>query len=178
VVEVGVGGVRAVVRDSGERAGGVAEVRWGEPVVGVGEVLADTEAEAAFAGCRSPDADDVLLGAGGCGVPAWLVSGVPHVEVVVVDAHGEEVLCAGFDVEVHEVFGIPAGGFELGDEVFVADFGGVAVGLDVVVVLSGALHVHVAGVPVAVFDGGLRSPVGPDAELGVGEPGREAIGLE
>ncbi len=74
--------------------------------------------------------------------------------------------------------GVPAGGFELGDEVFVTDFGGVAVVLDVVVVLVGALDVHEAGVPVAVFDGGLRSPVGPDAELGVGEPGGDAVGGE
>ena len=66
----------------------------------------------------------------------------------------------------------------LWDEVFVADLGGVAVGFDVVVVLAGALDVHVAGVPVAVLDAGLRAPVGPDAELGVVEPGGEAIGLQ
>ncbi len=53
-----------------------------------------------------------------------------------------------------------------------------AVGFDVVVVLAGALDVHVAGVPVAVFDAGLRTPVGPDAELGVVEPGGETVGLE
>ena len=68
----------------------------GEPVVGVGEMLADAEAEAALAGGLAPTvADDVLLGAGGHGVPARLVFGVPQVEVVVVDAHAKEVLCAG-----------------------------------------------------------------------------------
>jgi hypothetical protein len=141
-------------------------------------VLADAETETALAGGGGPRADDVAFGAGGSGVPARLVFGVPHVEVVVVNAHGEEIFCSGFDVEVHEVVGVPAGGFELRDEIFVADFGGMAVGFDVVVVLAGALDVHVAGVPVAVFDAGLRTPVGPDAELGVVEPGGEAIGLK
>ena len=94
------------------------------------------------------------------------------------DAHGEEVLCAGFDVEIHEVVGIPAGGFEERDEVFVAELRGVTVGFDVVAVLAGVLDVHVAGVPVAKFNAGLRTPMRPDAELGVVEPGREAVGLE
>ena len=71
-------------------------------------MLADAEAEAALAGGVLPDADDVAFGAGGDGVPARLILGVPHVVVVVVDAHGEEVFCAGFDVEIHEVIGVPA----------------------------------------------------------------------
>ncbi len=75
-------------------------------------MLADAEAEAALAGGGGPGADDVAFGAGGRGVPAGLVFGVPHVEVVVVDSHGDEVLCAGFDVEVDEVIGVPVVGFE------------------------------------------------------------------
>ena len=39
-----------------------------------------------------------------------------------------------------------------------------------VFVLGAALHVHIAGVPVAIFSGGLRAPMRPDAELGVPEP--------
>jgi hypothetical protein len=141
-------------------------------------VLTDAEAQAALAGGRGPGADDVAFGAGGDGVPARLVLGVPHVVVVVVDAHGEEVLCTRFDVKVHEVIGVPVCGFELRDQIFVADLGGVTVGFDVVVVLAGALDVHVAGVPVAVFDAGLWAPVGPDAELRVVEPSGKAVGLE
>ncbi len=141
-------------------------------------MFADAEAEAALAGRGGPGADDVAFRTGSYSVPARLVLGVPHVVVVVVDAHGEEVFCAGFGVEVHEVVGVPARGFELRDEVFVAELRRVTVGFNVVVVLGGALDVHVAGVPVAVLDAGLRAPVGPDAELGVVEPGGESVGLE
>ena len=48
----------------------------------------------------------------------------------------------------------------------------------VVFVLRLGLDVHVAGVPVAVFDAGLRTPVRPHAELGVAEPLRDAIVAE
>ncbi len=178
VVEVGEGGVLAVVGDVGVGALGVGEVRGGEPVEGVGEVFGDAEAEAALAGGGGPDADDIFAGAGGDGVPAGLVPGVPEVVAVVVDAHGEEVFGAGVLVEIHEVLGVPLVGGEEVDEVFVADFGLRAEALAVVLVLVGAFHVHVAGVPVAVADGGLRAPVGPDAELGVGEPVGRGVGAE
>ena len=141
-------------------------------------MLGDAEAEAALAGGCGPEADDVFVGAGGDGVPAGLVLGVPEVEVVVVDAHGEEVFGAGLLVEIHEVFGVPLVGGEEGDEVFVADLGLGAEAFEVVVVLVGAFDVHVAGVPVAVADGGLGTPVGPDAELGVGEPVGCGVGAE
>ncbi len=100
VVEVGEGGVLAVVGDVGVGALGVGEVRGGEPVEGVGEVLGDAEAEAALAGGGGPEADDIFVRAGGYGVPAGLVFGVPEVVVVVVDAHGEEVFGAGLLVEI------------------------------------------------------------------------------
>ena len=75
-------------------------------------MLADAEAEAAFAGGCGPLADDVAFGARGGGVPARLVLRVPHVEVVVMNTHREEVLCTGFNIKIHEVVGVPAGRFE------------------------------------------------------------------
>ena len=45
-------------------------------------------------------------------------------------------------------------------------------------VLPVALDVHVLGVPVALHRHGLRSPVGPDAELGVAEPVGALVLLE
>jgi len=96
----------------------------------------------------------------------------------VVDAHGEEVFCAGLLVQIHEVLGVPLVGGEEMDEVFVADFGLGAEALEVVLVLVGALDIHVAGIPVAVADGGLGTPVGPDAKLGVGEPVGRGVGAE
>src|SRR6185437_13050971 len=61
-------------------------------------------------------------------------------------------------------------GFPVRDGVLVAELRWMPVGLNVVVVLRAALHVHIAGIPVAIFNGGLRSPVCPDAELGVSKP--------
>src|ERR1017187_4427651 len=60
--------------------------------------------------------------------------------------------------------------FPGGDDVLEAELAGVPVGGDVILVLLAALHVHVAGIPVAVFGGRLRTPVRPDAELGIAEP--------
>ena len=48
-----------------------------------------------------------------------------------------------------------------------------AVGAPLLVVLG----IHVAGVPVAMLRRTLRTPVGPDSELGVTEPLRELIVL-
>src|ERR1700761_4700144 len=127
-------------------------MRWSEPIVRVGEMFADSKAESTFASSRSPGSYDVALRSCRNRIPPGLMFRVPHVEVVVVDSHGEEVFCTGFDVEIHEVVGVPAGSFELRNQIFVANFGGMAVGLDVVVVLVSALDVHVARIPIAVFN--------------------------
>ena len=76
------------------------------------------------------------------------------------------------------MIGIPLGAFELRDEIFVADLGWVAVSGYVPVVLALALDVHVAGVPVALFDSGLRAPVRPDAELRLSIPVGKLVVLQ
>src|SRR5450631_4093433 len=48
-----------------------------------------------------------------------------------------------------------------------------AICLQVILILLMALDVHVAGIPVAVFDCGLRSPMRPDAELRIAIPVRD-----
>src|SRR5579862_2230247 len=53
-----------------------------------------------------------------------------------------------------------------------------AVCFAVIEVLVGALHVHFAGVPVAISNGGLRAPVRPDAEFCVAKPVGYPVGLE
>ena len=63
-------------------------------------MFADGELEAVLAGRGSEEADDILLRAGGDGVPARLVFGVPEVEVVVVHAHRHEVSGAGLLVDL------------------------------------------------------------------------------
>ena len=178
VVEIGVGGIGAVVGDAGERAGLIGAVRDGQPVVAVGEMLADGELQAVLAGRGGEEADDILLRAGGDRVPARLVFGVPQVEVVVVDAHRHEVFRAGLLVELDQVVGVEIAAVPGEGDVLEAELGGVAVVLDVVLVLRAVLHVHVARVPIAELGGGLRSPMGPHAELVVAEPLGNAVLLE
>jgi len=146
-------------------------------VPGVGGVVGDAEAEAVGAGDAGPGADDVLLGADAGGVPG-VVGGAEVVEVVVVVGERDEVLGAGGLVEAHEIFGLPLVGLPKVVDLHEAGGGGVAVGLEVVLVLGVALEVHLTGVPVALLGDALRGPVGPDAELGVTEPVGRFVGAE
>ena len=93
-------------------------------------------------------------------------------------AHADEVLRSRFLIERHQVLGIKTLRLPGGDHVLEADLRRVPVFLEVVLVLLVSLDVHVPGVPVAIFGRGLRAPVGPDAELGVAEPFRRAVGLQ
>src|ERR1035441_5171572 len=85
-------------------------------------------------------------------------------------AHADEVLRAGLFVEADQVVRVELVAPPGGDDVFESELAGMPIGRDVILVLLAALHVHVAGVPVAGFGGRLRTPVGPDAELGIAEP--------
>src|SRR5581483_10117533 len=161
--------LEGVIADAGHGAFGVVAVAGLQPVPGVGGVVADGEAHAAFADEVAPGADDVLHRTELGGVPV-VVAGAEAVEIVVMAGERHEVLRAGFLVEVEEIFGAPGVGLPHGVDVFEADFGGVAVGLDVEVVHRVALDVHPAGVPVALLGDALGGPVRPHAELGVAEP--------
>jgi len=174
---VGSGEVEGVVAHALLGAGGIVAVGGLEPVPGVGGVVGDAEAEAVGAGDGRPGADDVLLGADAGGVPG-VVGGGEVIEVVVVVGERDEVLGARGLVEAHELFGLPLVGLPEVVDLHEAGGGGVAVGLEVVLVLGVALEVHLAGVPVALLGDALRGPVGPDAELGVTEPVGRFIGAE
>src|ERR1035441_10173277 len=178
VVEIGVGRIGAIVGDAGERAGFIGAVTHGEPVVAIGEMLADSELQPVFPGSGGEQADDVLLGAGSDGVPARLVLGVPQVEVIVVHSHGHEVLGAGLFIKLDQVIGVEVAAVPGVADILEAELGGVAVSLDVILVLRAVLDVHVAGIPIAVLGGGLRSPMGPHAELVVAEPLGNLVLLE
>src|SRR5205807_4958419 len=91
-------------------------------------------------------------------------------EIVVVRPHAHEVLRAGLLVELHKPVGIPLLGPPERDDVLVAEHRGVAIVLQMVLVVLVAWLVQAAGIPVAVHRNGLRAPVRPDAELGIAEP--------
>jgi hypothetical protein len=139
-------------------------------------MVGDGEAQAVLARQLAVDSDDVLPGADLDRVPV-VEAGVVVIEVVVVVGQRGEVLCAGGDVEIHQLFGLPVLGLPEVVHLHPSNLGGMAVGLQVIVVLTVALDVHVAGVPVSLLGDALGGPVVPDAELGVAEPfGRGAGG--
>src|SRR3954451_392594 len=53
-----------------------------------------------------------------------------------------------------------------------------AVGSQMEFVLRLALDIHVAGIPIAIADGGRRTPMCPDAELRISKPFRAGVPLE
>src|ERR1035437_6032679 len=178
MVGMGVGRIGAMVGDARERAGLIGAMTHREPVVAVGEMFADGELQPVFSGSGGKQADDVLLRSGGHGIPARLVLGVPQVEVIVVHSHGHEVFGAGLFIKLDQVIGVELAAVPGQADVLEADLGGVAVGLDVILVLRAVLHVHVTRVPIAEFGGGLRSPMGPHAEFVIAEPLGNAVLFE
>ena len=140
-----------------------------EPGEAGAEVLGDAEVESLLLGRLLPVADDVALRAHLHGVPLVQLR-VPQVEVVVVRAHADEVAGPGLLVHRHQPIRVPFLRFPQRDDVLVAVRGGMAVGLQVMLVLHVSLDVHVLGVPVAHHGHRLRAPVRPHAELGVAEP--------
>ncbi len=108
-----------------------------------------------------------------------MVLGIIGVEIVVVAGQLHEILGAGLFIQPDQALRIPAIDLPGVDDVHEAELGRMAVGLDVVVVIFVALDIHLAAVPVAALGRALRSPMRPDAELGVAKPVRcRVIGLE
>src|SRR5678810_1156685 len=69
-------------------------------------VKPDPEPQAALTRALFPGADDIHLDADMNGVPG-LVSRIPAIEVVVVNAHRHEEVGSHLDIEVHQVVRLP-----------------------------------------------------------------------
>ena len=91
---------------------------------------------------------------------------------------GDEVLGAGFHVQIEQRVGVPVLGLPAVLDFHEADLGRMAVVLDVVVVLPVALDVHAARVPVAHLRHALRTPMRPDTELRIAEPIGRAVAVD
>ena len=174
MIKIGVLRIGAVIGHAGQRAVLVAKMADTEPLVAGPKMIAHGEAKSLLERRLAEQADDVFFWAHVHGVPAGVLR-VPEIEIVVVHAHAHEVFCAGFFIKVHKKVGIELVGLPGGDDVFESEFRRMPVVLDVILVLPLALDIHVSRVPVAAFSGRLRSPMGPDAELGVAEPVRNFI---
>ena len=96
--------------------------------------------------------------------------GFPKEEIVVMRAHADEIFRTGLFIKFHQALGIPVLGLPERDDVLPAVGGGMTETGEVVVIIGGALLIHLARIPVAHHGHGLRPPVRPDAELGIPEP--------
>ncbi len=140
-------------------------------------MLGDAESQAQLLRGLLPVADDVTVRSHLHGVP-FVVSGVPEVEVVMMDAHAHEVARAGLLVHGHQAIGVPFLGLPERDDILVTQLRGMTVMLEVILVLRMSLDVEMPGVPVAEHGHGLRPPVSPDAQFRVTKPVRILILLE
>src|ERR1035437_7848617 len=179
VIEIGVGGVVPVIRHAREGPRLVAAMRRGIPDETAREVFADSKAQPLLLRRRADGAHHVPLDAARRGVPARLVVGLPHVEVIVMHSHADEILGPGLLVQRHQRIRIELVAFpDPPADVLVPEFRGVAVILEMILVSRIAFDVHALGVPVAELGGRFRSPVRPDPELGVAVPIRHLVILE
>ena len=93
-------------------------------------------------------------------------------------AQSEEVLGANLLVELHQRIRIPTFSLEEGQDVLEAHFRRMSVVLAVEFIFPRAFHIEAACHPVARAFNALRSPVRPDAELGIAEPFGHLVGAE
>ena len=140
----------------------------------MGRVVGNPQAQAARPCGFGKHPEYIFLGPDTRGIPG-VEFGIEGVEIVVMAGQRHEVLSAGLHIEVEqcvriEVFRLPGA-----DDVNEARIGRMAIMRQMVVILLLPLQIHVAGIPIAVFGGALRPPMGPDAELRVAEPVRRLI---
>ena len=169
VIEVPVGGVVAVVGDTGPGAVLVAALVGPPPGEGCAQVLRHAKGHVQLLGGSLPHPADVLVRADLHGVEAVQV-GIEVEEMVVMHSLRHKVARAGLVVALHQRVGVKVFGLPQGAYVLPAELGGVSVGAQVMLVLGRVLQVHIPGVPVAAHGHGLRTPVAPDAELRIPEP--------
>src|ERR1035437_6172363 len=122
--------------------------------------------------CFLERADDVALWSRCDRIPARLILGIPKVKSIMMYSHTAEIFRSGLLVEAQQMVRIESFGCPGGNHIFESDLGGMSIRLHVVLVLLAALDIHVARIPVAVLGSRLRSPVCPNAELGVTIPVR------
>ena len=169
MIKIPVLGIVAVIRHTGIGAVLVAALVHAPPGEGSTQVLADAKGHAEFIRRSLPQGQNILLGAHVLAVhPVQL--GIVVEEVIVMGALAHEITGTGIVVFFHQPFGVKLFRFPQGTDVFIAEFGRMAIVAHMVFILLGALDVHVPGIPVAKHGDALGAPVAPDAEFGIPEP--------
>ena len=137
-------------------------------------MVAHAKAQAVFARNLGPGADDVFLGTHVDRVPGVML-GIVIVEVVMVVRQRDEIFRACLDVEVHQRFRFPFVGLPKVIQLHEPEFRGMAVSADVIIILSMALDIHLARIPIALLRNALRRPMRPHPKLRVAKPFRTMI---
>ena len=157
----------AVVGNAFAGSGGIGAFVGLKPAVTSRQMGSGAPAQADFEAFGAHFGADVAFGSVIQGVPFGLESGVPEVEIVVVDGHGHNVSGAGVSEQIDPFGGIESGGVPRRDYVFIAHSGGVAPVFEMIAIGGAAFLVHFPGIPAVVgaFGRGLGVPVAVDAEF-------------
>ena len=144
---VGLGEI-AVIEDACLRPLQIETLGWLIPCPRMIGMEGDAEGQTSLLGCTGPSFEDILLRTDAHGVPL-LILRVPEVEIVVVVAEHEEILCTAALITFHECLWIPLLCLEEGQDVLEAELRGMTVMLDMPLVLTAVLHIHRTCHPVA-----------------------------
>jgi len=166
--------IGTVIGDAFMRAFGIGAVGHVQPAIAARQVGRDAETQTLFERGIAPHLNEVFPRPLFHGVP-FAVPGVPQVEVVVVGGARAGVSGSGPFEQGDQFVRVEVLRLPHRDEIFVTEFGGMAVVLQVVFIFLTTLEIQFAGVPFAHLRNRVRSPVQIDAELGVAEPLRAAI---
>ena len=116
-----------------------------------------------------PSAHDVPLGTYINGIPR-LVFGIPAIEIVVVVGQRDHIPGPSLLVKLNERLRIPSRCLPQMTNILVAEDRGVAIMLDVILVIRIALPVHTTRIPVPLLRHTLRIPMSPDSKLRIPKP--------
>src|SRR4051812_35012934 len=93
-------------------------------------------------------------------------------------AHADEVFRARRDIAIHQSVRIKLLRRPQWNDVLVAELGRMSIMLEMMGVKRVTGDVHPTGIPIASARDRLRSPMRPDAKLGISKPRRRLVGFQ
>ena len=133
-----------------------------------------TEAQTLFSRRCGPGADDIAMGTNRGGIPRLMLR-VPGVKAVMVIGQSDEYPGAGVFVARNQLLRLPVQAGSTARKAPCTQTATAAQVIELIFVLPLVLDIHVARVPVPGFGNALRTPVSPDAELGILVPIRRFV---
>jgi hypothetical protein len=168
-IEIPKFGIVPVVGNAGHGTGLIGILIDVKPAVTPGQVFTHAEAQSICTSDITPGCHDIFLRTIIDCVPA-VITRIPAIEVIAVDAERHEVFGACLLVFADERLGFPVFRLLERNDILVAKLGWMSEMLEVKFVLARALYVHIAGVPITLPRSRLRPPVRPNAEFHIVKP--------